>query len=542
MKAVIAATLALAAASRGLAVSDVPRPRGVGPEFSKHYKATDSFKCINNPDISLELSQVNDDYCDCPDGSDEPGTSACSHLNDSFAIPGFYCKNKGHTPTYVPFTHVNDGVCDYDLCCDGSDEWEGIGDKCPDKCKEIGQEWRKQNELRQKALGAATKKRKELVTEAGRLKKEVEDRIQTLKTQITSVEIKVQNLEREFAETEKREKARVVRAPKEGGKMGVLVTLAKQRTEELRTNLERVVKERNDAQSRLKELESMLTTFKEEYNPNFNDEGVKRAVRAWEDYAARDKPAEDLAIERDLNEVLKEDSENGLTWTDYENEESGADLLYKFEEYLPEPVRNWVDQKLRDLRVILIDNGILADASAQGEESKAVQDARSRLDGARSELNDDKESLKKHEEDLTGDYGPDDVFRALKGKCVSVDSGEYEYEMCWMGGTTQKPKKGGGHVAMGTYTHLKTIFVDEDLPANGKGLGSGERLAMMFENGQHCWNGPARQTTVIMACAEKDEIWKVVEAEKCMYKMEIGTPAVCTDNIGKAAQKGKDEL
>lgn len=95
---------------------------------------------------------------------------------------------------------------------------------------------------------------------------------------------------------------------------------------------------------------------------------------------------------------------------------------------------------------------------------------------------------------------------------------------------------------MGTYTHLETIFVDEDAPANGKGLGTGDRLAMMFENGQHCWNGPARQTTVIMACAEKDEIWKVVEAEKCMYKMEVGTPAVCTDNIGKAAQKEKDEL
>lgn len=154
----------------------------------------------------------------------------------------------------------------------------------------------------------------------------MEDRIQTLKTQITSVEIKVQNLEQEFAETEKREKARVVRAPKEGGKMGMLVTLAKQRTEELRNNLERVVKERDDAQSRLKELESMLTTFKEEYNPNFNDEGVKRAVRAWEDYAARDKPLEDLAIERDLKEVLKDDTENGLIWTDYENEESEADL------------------------------------------------------------------------------------------------------------------------------------------------------------------------------------------------------------------------
>jgi protein kinase C substrate 80K-H len=93
MKAVFAA-IAITAV---LAASDVPRPRGVGPEFSKHYKSLESFKCINNPDITLDISQINDDYCDCPDGSDEPGTSACSHLNDtSLAIPGFYCKNKGH--------------------------------------------------------------------------------------------------------------------------------------------------------------------------------------------------------------------------------------------------------------------------------------------------------------------------------------------------------------------------------------------------------------------------------------------------------------
>lgn len=95
MKVVIAATVALTAASRVLAASDVPRPRGVGPEYSKHYKSPASFQCINDPTITLDLSQVNDDYCDCPDGSDEPGTSACSHLNDTLALPGFYCKNIG---------------------------------------------------------------------------------------------------------------------------------------------------------------------------------------------------------------------------------------------------------------------------------------------------------------------------------------------------------------------------------------------------------------------------------------------------------------
>jgi len=63
----------------------------------------------------------------------------------------------------------------------------------------------------------------------------------------------------------------------------------------------------------------------------------------------------------------------------------------------------------------------------------------------------------------------------------------------------------------------------------------------MYENGQHCWNGPNRQTTVVLACAEKDEIWKVVEQEKCMYRMDVGSPAVC-ENGQKKADPKKDEL
>jgi protein kinase C substrate 80K-H len=40
---------------------------------------------------------------------------------------------------------------------------------------------------------------------------------------------------------------------------------------------------------------------------------------------------------------------------------------------------------------------------------------------------------------------------------------------------------------------------------------------------------------VILACAEKDEIWKIVEEEKCVYRMEVGTPAVCGVDVQKAA-------
>lgn len=124
---------------------------------------------------------------------------------------------------------------------------------------------------------------------------------------------------------------------------------------------------------------------------------------------------------------------------------------------------------------------------------------------------------------------------------MNQDSGEYTYEMCWMDKTTQKPKKGGAHTGMGNFVRLERIMVDEEVPPDGKGLGSGERLAMKYENGQHCWNGPARSTTVVLACAEKDEIWKVVEEEKCVYRMEVGTPAVCETGVSKK-ESVKDEL
>ena len=223
--------------------------------------------------------------------------------------------------------------------------------------------------------------------------------------------------------------------------------------------------------------------------------------------------------------------------------------VYKFEEYLPKSVRDWVDQKLRDLRVVLVENGILASSSTNspGSESQAIVDARASLKAGEDSLKALKDQLNSHQEDLNKDYGADDVFRALKGKCITKDSGEYTYELCWLDRTTQKSKKGGSHTGMGNFVRIDTITVDDEIPPDGKGLGSGERVALRYENGQHCWNGPSRSTLVVLACAEDDEIWKVVEEEKCVYRMEVGTPAACTgggNGSGNGRGKGdiKDEL
>ena len=309
---------------------------------AKFYKDTTTFTCISHPAIKVPLSAVNDDYCDCPDGSDEPGTSACSYLSHhspqsvadrpgnsdlelTSALPGFYCKNKGHRPSYIPFQRVNDGICDYELCCDGSDEWARVGGtKCEDRCKEIGKEWRKQEEKRQKSMTTALKKKKEILVDAGRRQREVEDDIMRLETELEAQEIKVKSLEADLEEIQKQEQTKVVRGNKKG-KVNVLAELAKGRVEELRNALVEVRGERDEARSRLKELEDILSKFKVEYNPNFNDEGVKRAVRSWEDYAARevtDARGANAARDRDLDEISKTDSEtSGIDWVQWESEE-----------------------------------------------------------------------------------------------------------------------------------------------------------------------------------------------------------------------------
>jgi protein kinase C substrate 80K-H len=300
-----------------------------------------------NPSITIDSSQVNDDFCDCPDGSDEPGTSACSNLsplsppsialsnpnlNNTAALPGFYCKNKGHNPGYIPFTHVNDGVCDYELCCDGSDEWESIsGVKCEDKCKEIGAEWRKQNEARQKARSAAVRKRNELVAEASRLRKELEDKIADLKVLIEGDEKKITDAEAELAETEKLESLKTIKAPKKGGKLGTLTSLTRNRIDDLKANLQKLKQLQFDTAFNVRELEGILSQFKEEYNPNFNDEGVKRAVRAWEDYEARGRQApEDKEFVDKLDDMIKDESEHGIIWEDFEKDDRETNIS-KFE-------------------------------------------------------------------------------------------------------------------------------------------------------------------------------------------------------------------
>lgn len=115
--------------------------RGVPKSMEPTYAGQGGkFTCLDKS-ATVDLSRVNDEYCDCADGSDEPGTSACPNSR-------FYCTNKGYRGKYIPSMFVNDGVCD---CCDGSDEQESRA-KCPNTCDVDGAAWRV---LQQQSISAA---------------------------------------------------------------------------------------------------------------------------------------------------------------------------------------------------------------------------------------------------------------------------------------------------------------------------------------------------------------------------------------------------
>ncbi|KAJ5286789.1 Glucosidase 2 subunit beta [Penicillium angulare] len=539
----------------------VARPRGVGPEFAKFYQDTETFTCISNPAVKIPFSAVNDDFCDCPDGSDEPGTAACSHLSQNspltvadrpghsemeltLALPGFYCKNKGHRPSYVPFQRVNDGICDHELCCDGSDEWARVGGtKCEDRCKEIGKKWRKEEEQRQKSMTAALKKKKELLVEARRQQADIQKNIDQLQSEVKEADLKVAGLQAALKVVEEQER-KVVRT-KGKGKVNALAGVAKARVQELREGALDLRRQRDDTLERMKELEEILSKFKIEYNPNFNDEGVKRAVRSWEDYAARelgDGINEDK--ERDLEEIVKVDSkDSGVDWEHWENEDDGcaeSDLVYKLAAYFPPSLVDFIEDKVLSARSFLEDNGILAKPNSDSSsESKAVTDARDALKSAEDSLNRLNNKVNDQQSDLEKDYGSSGIFRALKGQCIEKDAGEYKYEHCFLDSTKQIQKKGGSNMSMGKFTQISITTVEE-LSETGDVINI-EKVALEYERGQSCWNGPNRSTKVILECGEQNEILKIAEDEKCVYSMLVTTPAVCPGGEEETAPS-KDEL
>ncbi|WAR23437.1 GLU2B-like protein [Mya arenaria] len=148
-------------------LATIPRPRGVAISMASFYKPDVPFQCLDGSK-QVPFEYVNDDYCDCPDGSDEPD------------------------------------------CCDGSDEWEG-NIECVNNCKELGRKMREDREKQMQLQDSGYKVKLQYMEEGKKRRAEKRAEMETLeqsKVELEALknEVEARKIEVEGPEKEAKEK------------------------------------------------------------------------------------------------------------------------------------------------------------------------------------------------------------------------------------------------------------------------------------------------------------------------------------------------
>ncbi|KAJ8502066.1 hypothetical protein ONZ51_g219 [Trametes cubensis] len=529
------------------------RPRGVSPELAARYVPTRKgssqvWQCLDGSQ-TIDWSAVNDDFCDCPDGSDEPGTSACPNNR-------FFCVNEGHIGSYIPSSRVNDGLCEPE-CCDGSDEAPGV---CPNVCKEVGEAYRERVKAEQKLRKTGSKIRSTYLAFAQKEKKRLEQELAQTEQEIAVREKEVARL-KDLVEHTESLSAAALEVRKQSPLYQSLMTHV--------TALKSLQREYKKHLEREQALGDILDNLRTGYNPNYQDMAVLEAVRGWEhlaglphinDVAKDDEKAEEGSDE-DTDEE-EEEEEDGL-WselqlehqldellgTDYDalliehDKHIGApasptSILYNLSVYLPDALVPQFEA-LRDQFVSWLEAIGLAKASPDTSADtsrlqKTLSDAEHSLGLTRKEKEDKEKELQRLFDPEW--YGAEGEWKKLHGTCLDKEVGDYIYEVCLFDEARQKPVKGGSTFSLGHFEGWNNAAgVDKGTPEYYR--------KQRYSRGAKCWNGPQRSVTLDMSCGTENALLSVAEPEKCEYEFKITSPALCLP-LSAAEEKGyrKEEL
>ena len=112
--------------------------------------------------------------------------------------------------------------------------------------------------------------------------------------------------------------------------------------------------------------------------------------------------------------------------------------------------------------------------------------------------------------------GPNGELYPLANQCFSVEAGKYTYEVCVFRDAKQKEGDDGG-TQLGKFTHME--YKEE----------TGERT-LYWENGQRCWNGPARSATVHVSCGAENKVLSADEPDTCRYVLQMESYIACDED------------
>lgn len=477
--------------------------KGVAPE-DQHLYQPDSegfFSCVSDPSIKIPISRVNDDYCDCPDGSDEPGTSACSNGK-------FYCVG---SKQYIPSKLVGDGACDYDVCCDGSDEAPGV---CEDRCAQVQAKREAEEAAHREFLAAGSSLRAELAKKAQARRSELDASVKHLTKRIAELTPQLQTLESQIDAFGPQAEQVAASAPASRSLKSVrdAIIEADSQNEELRDSY-------NELKSAYAVLDDALAKMSVDYNPNFNDPAVKAAIKTWK-AAAKPEPRKFYANahlnddELELIEAATLEGASNCALGKLEYLTAGAKQYYA-------NLRSAVASPQGSIVTALTTNPFSSAALLSGAASSGPSVGVLRLtrlkeerDAIKSELSSSEHQLKINEKlSAAGEefWGKDSVGLSLEDTCVRYKRNDFYYKVCLFGGATQK-----------SGPHIVDLGHSTGLTQDTKG-----KYYIDFVRGDKCQNGKFRSTRLWLECGHTTEAFSVSEPEMCQYELKGVSPLAC---------------
>ncbi|XP_050297278.1 glucosidase 2 subunit beta isoform X2 [Anthonomus grandis grandis] len=421
---------------------EVPRPRGVSLSRTGLYDPEKNFTCLDGSK-SIPFNQVNDDYCDCQDGSDEPGTSACYGGT-------FHCPNAEYRPENIPSYRVNDGVCD---CCDGTDEYSGVI-TCVDNCLEVGRAAREEAARIAELYKAGKQLRADLAQEGQKLKNEKQQRLNELKkTKEEADKVKAEREElkklAEAAESKALEYYNQLEEEQNAKRAELEAAQDKEQAvqffKRLDTNgdsyltLEEVLARKCFDKNR----DGQVTEDEAKYFLNSEEqldlEGYLE--KAWPQM----KPYRVLDSDMDIPpKVENEPTEEAPTEADdlaplegeeEEEEEEDEDTDDQEQVQQEEPPKPQVEYDEATKKLI-----------------ELASQARTAFTESENDVRQINTQITDIERSLTQDFGREEEFASLEGQCFEYEDHEYTYKLCPFDKTLQVPKSGSMEITLGRWS------------------------------------------------------------------------------------------
>eukprot|EP00878_Enallax_costatus_P000980 GHUV01001112.1.p1 GENE.GHUV01001112.1~~GHUV01001112.1.p1 ORF type:complete len:580 (+),score=160.69 GHUV01001112.1:58-1797(+) len=498
--------------------------RGAIPDQIERYQPINGkFKCFDGSK-EIDYNQVNDNFCDCPDSSDEPGTSACPNGE-------FYCRNKGHEPKLLSTSFVDDGICD---CCDGSDELSGCKNTCIEKNSA------KRDALKKKIdeYKASLEKKAQYAASAAGVREHIKQRHQNVDGDIANTEEELAKLtagrkrveeETEVKRAEHKKQQAELAAQRKAAAEAKAAEDAKAAADREATDAAAaagVVDQAGDGAAQQDGDQPEQAAGEQEET---EEERGRRIAAQWTNDPAAAGPAgsdsshTDSAATsehaEDVTEQLTKDDGNWLSgiW------KKAADSVKKV--IAPEEQPGTPDEPQEDSATEY--NGHTAEYDRADEEDLNANAPDVAHDADYEPFDDsdlrnlirDQEAaerklaeLRSEKERVTRQANVtfNDAWAGLINKCLESRTPQFTYKFCFFDKASQVDNGGGHETSLGYWKGFENAGTEA-----------------VFDGGDYCHKAPPRSLRVMLQCGSEERAWDASEPEVCSYVVHASTPAAC---------------